>query len=332
MILKTGQAANKLWLPAFFVCWLPARLHRNQDETRRPMLPNYLHQLVAAINTLELLAWLGPIGMILGLIGLVMGAYAFLRYRNLDRSAFESSLEQALSGMDTTLNRTQTATDSLSQAVRDLTAEQREYHTELLAASQERFSLAAQVEQLYAENEQLRQRIDVLAGGTHDGLPVRPLLVICGDAEFCQSDLAEFDKIHDLWYTPLAAATKAMLDDEIQRRRQQGNLYPWAHVSAHGGPQGILLADGWAERSWWNVRFRGFEVMFLANCDGPGVGDMLFGIVEHVVVLYGSQESSYISQFAYWFWTDMLKNQNALSAYELACRNVPLLKNYSDMR
>lgn len=161
--------------------------------------------------------------------------------------------------------------------------------------------------------------------------PLTPMLVICGDYEFCKDDTAQLIRAR-IYYRQLELATRRDVEEEIQRRRHDGTLYPWLLVSAHGGPQGIELSDGLAERDWWNRQLEGFQVVMLANCASARTGDLLAGLVDRVVVLYGDRQSTDVSNYVYSFWAEMARTNDADKAYARALREVPAIRPFADIR
>ncbi len=200
--------------------------------------------------------------------------------------------------------------------------ERQEQATELEAARKTIEQLKRRIEELESELVQFK-RISAL--------PTTPLLLICGDQGFCQSDAAQITKAR-VWYRVIENATRNSIEDELMRRRQNGDLYPWLHISAHGSEAGILLADGIAEPNWWNRQLEGVKVVLAANCESVEVGDALAGVVDYVIVFYGDRESDYMSSFAYAFWREMAATNDAKAAYKKALIDVPAIRPHVDLR
>lgn len=182
----------------------------------------------------------------------------------------------------------------------------------------------------------LRQRIEELETelGSYrrrDDLPTTPLLLVCGDSDFCAQDTTQLNKAR-VWYRTLENATKAEISEELSRRRQNRDLYPWIHIAAHGNKDGILLADGVSSPTWWNSQLEGVKVIFAANCESVEVGDSLAGLVDFVVVFYGDRGTEDIARFTYSFWSEMMRNSDVRSAYKTSLTNVPQLRPFVDLR
>lgn len=207
-----------------------------------------------------------------------------------------------------------------------------------------RFTLLEELTEAYRriqklENSEisLRLRIEELEKTTlntpprREDLPLTPLLLICGDKKFCTDDAVQFSRAK-IWYRILEGATKSLIEDEFARRRQNGDLYPWVHISAHGGSQGIQLADGIAEPGWWARTLEGVRVLVAANCDSIVVGDALAGVCDCVIVFYGERESSQIERFIYVFWETLMQGLTASEAYRVALIQNPQVRPYVDFR
>lgn len=104
---------------------------------------------------------------------------------------------------------------------------------------------------------------------------LKPLLVVCGpDTNIVGADLVALDGI-GIRYTRLFAATQADVSDEIGRAREDGRLYRWLLISAHAGPEGVVLADGVAPNDFWMRQINGLEVVGIAACRGSNIADHL---------------------------------------------------------
>lgn len=188
------------------------------------------------------------------------------------------------------------------------------------------------IHKLEVENRQLKERIaDIEKIERISSLPQTPLLLICGDKEFCEKDAIQLNRAK-IWYRMLEGATKQSIAEEFSRRRQNKDLYPWVHISAHGNEQGILLSDGISDSEWWNSIFDGVKVAFFANCSSVRVGDNLAGLVDYVIVFYGKRESELIEQFTYTFWSEMIKTGDAMQAYKTCLGEIPGLRRFADIR
>ena len=192
------------------------------------------------------------------------------------------------------------------------------------------------IKKLENSETMLKQRIEELEKelGQYkkvESLPTTPLLLICGDEGFCKDDAAQLNRAR-VWYRMIEHATKRDINDEIARRRQNGDLYTWVQVSAHGNHEGILLSDGIAEPNWWQTSLEGVSVLFAANCESAKVGDALAGVVDYVIVFYGERDTEEIARYTYAFWSEMMKSDNARSAYRKALIEVPSLRPFTDLR
>lgn len=181
---------------------------------------------------------------------------------------------------------------------------------------------------LSSENEKLKKYVPVLTSK----LPAIPLLHICGDSDFCQQDRVQLNRAR-IPYRALDNATKRDVEDEMQRRREDGTEYLWVLVSAHGKRDGVILSDGLAQPYWWNQTIDAqTHLAVFANCEGPEVGDALAGVAERVIVMYGSIPTDDAAAFILALFRAKLRNQDADSAFLYARQQVPQIAPYVDIR
>lgn len=188
--------------------------------------------------------------------------------------------------------------------------------------------LEAREKELTAENESLRKYVPDLTFK----LPSIPLLHICGDEQFCRQDRVQLNRAR-IPYRALDEATKRDIEDEMQRRREDGTEYPWMLISAHGRKEGVMLADGIASPYWWNQTVdQKTRLVVFANCDGPEVGDALAGIARRVIVMYGDIPTEDASAFILALFRAKLRKQDADAAFLYARQQVPQIAPYVDIR
>lgn len=160
----------------------------------------------------------------------------------------------------------------------------------------------------------------------------KPMLMICGaDATMCDLDRRAIRRA-GIPFQRLYHGTKAAVADELRRRRQDNTLYPWIHITAHAGAQGIALEDGIAPPSWWHEHLDGIEVVFLAACETSTVADDLAGLVGAVVFVQEPIENRDASDFTYAFWRRMREHGNARLAYQQAITEAPQVAEFTDIR
>lgn len=166
---------------------------------------------------------------------------------------------------------------------------------------------------------------------TGNGNSIRTLL-ICGDEESCEADEAQLQRAR-ISFRKLERATLDDIERELQRRRIDGTLYRWVHISAHGSRAGFSLGNNEMMTTEWVAdHFEGIKVVFAASCDSVDAGDALVGIVDSVVVVYGRRGSGLISTFANVFWREMAETGNARNSYRTALTEVPQLRPFVDLR
>ncbi len=162
-------------------------------------------------------------------------------------------------------------------------------------------------------------------------LPDRPLLLICAESStLCNSDRIALRRAC-VPFVRLLDATKRSIADELRRRRQNGDLYPWLHITAHAGPAGIMLSDGIAEPAWWHEQMDGVRLVFLAACKTSAVADMLAGLVT-VVYVREDIDNQDAADFAYAFWRRMRAGSEPVAAYGAAIAEVPQVAEFTDIR
>ena len=178
----------------------------------------------------------------------------------------------------------------------------------------------------------LEKAIDGKGKQDHNPLPAKPLLLICGMATtLCDVDRHAVRRA-TVSFQRLFNATKASLSAELRRRRQDGSLYPWIHISAHANEHGIELTDGIAPPAWWNEQLQGIEVVFLAACRTAAVADELAGMVAAVIFVLEDIEHADAGDFTYSFWRRMKEHGDARMAYQQAIIEVPQIAEFTDIR
>lgn len=186
---------------------------------------------------------------------------------------------------------------------------------------------------------ELQLRDAISRGSQRANLPVsltgpvllKPLLLICGaDEIMCNNDRQALRRA-GVTFHRLNLATKQLISDELRRRRQDNTLYSWVHVTAHAGPQGILLEDGIADPLWWGQNFDGVDVIFFAACKTSNVADQLAGLM-HVVFMQADVDERDAADFTYAFWSAMVDKNNPADAYRTAVKMVPAVSEFVDYR
>lgn len=163
------------------------------------------------------------------------------------------------------------------------------------------------------------------------GMPIKPLLLICGpDNKICDSDRHALRRAH-ISFQRLLESTKEKVTEELRRKREAGQIYPWLHITAHAIEEGIALMDGIAPPAFWNEILDGIEVVVLAACKSTKVADELAGMV---TVIYISEDigDRDASSFTYAFWRRMREHGDAVKAYRQAINEATQVAEFTDIR
>lgn len=171
-----------------------------------------------------------------------------------------------------------------------------------------------------------------LHGGiTKIELPAKPMLLLCGpDNALCDADRHALRRAQ-ISFQRLVDCNRQQLEEELRRRRQDGTLYTWVHITAHATPEGIRLKDGVADPSFWNETLTGIKVVFLAACQTAAVADALAGMVTVVYVLEDIENRD-ASAFTYAFWRRMREHGDPVRAYRQAVLEAPQVAEFTDIR
>jgi len=162
-------------------------------------------------------------------------------------------------------------------------------------------------------------------------LPPKPLLIVCGpDTSMCDLDRHALRRA-GISFQRLYHAGKRLISDELRRRRQDGSLYPWLHVTAHADDAGVMLVDGVAAPIWWHEQLDGVEVVFLAACKTATVADELAGLCT-VVFVQEEIDSQAAADFTYGFWRRMREHGDPQLAYRQAITETPAVAEFTDIR
>lgn len=163
-------------------------------------------------------------------------------------------------------------------------------------------------------------------------LPAKPLLIVCGmDNAMCDNDRAALRRA-GVSFQRLYQASEAVITDELRRRRQDGTLYPWIHVTAHADDTGIHLGPRPLSGKWWREQLSGVSVVFLAACRTSKVADEIAGIVTVIYVNNEDIDSRDASDFTYAFWRRMIEHGDPKRAYRQAIMEVPQVAEFTDIR
>lgn len=132
------------------------------------------------------------------------------------------------------------------------------------------------------------------------------LCVVVGTNEpLFTSDLAALRQVKaqtGMDFHRLLNCTRTQFDTYFRRERSLGRPVALLHISAHAGPQGVMLADGLVDGAWLSERLAGVDVLLLAGCAADGVGDWL-GVVPHVVTLAEEIGGEDARTLTLHFWT-----------------------------
>ena len=161
--------------------------------------------------------------------------------------------------------------------------------------------------------------------------PAKPLLIVCGpDTVMCDMDRQSLRRA-GVSFQRLYSASKVTIDNELRRRRQDGSLYWWLHVTAHAGEAGVALVDGIADPAWWSERLDGVKVVFLSACRTETVADALAGLTT-VIFVHEDIDSRDAADFTYSFWRRMQEYNDPRQAYYQAIRETPQVSEFTDIR
>jgi len=162
--------------------------------------------------------------------------------------------------------------------------------------------------------------------------PIKPLLLIGGtDKDLINRDRQALRRAK-IKFQRLTNATKQDIIAELRRRRQDDTLYWWLVISAHAGPEGILLADGIAGPEFWAEQLVGIELVLLAACASATTADELAGMVNVVIYFTEDIERQAASDFIYAFMRQVADGEIPVNAYRHALDEVPQVSEFVDIR
>lgn len=188
---------------------------------------------------------------------------------------------------------------------------------------------------LKAENVTLKTRIDELEGKNKILtvlLPVVPLAVVVGaDTSLFERDRAALRRA-GIAFRRVMNATQKLIRAEVRRRRQNGDVPPWWVISAHAGPEGVLLTDGIAPPSFWHEVLEGVSLVVLAACEGSNIADELAGLVDTVIWFQEEVGIVEAADFNYALFRRLVTGKAVDTAFAEAVREVPAVAEYVDIR
>lgn len=214
----------------------------------------------------------------------------------------------------------------------DITSQRQGYETRILELEHRVDFLVEQLQKAGIQIHELEVQLSLHPPIVPPSLPTKPLLLICGtDATMCDTDRHALRRA-GVAFQRIYHATMRNIEDELRRRRQDGTLYPWLHITAHAGPEGVALADGLATPAWWNERLDGITVVFLATCQGGAIADQLAGLVRAVIFVHEEIGDRDASDFTYAFWRRMKEGVDPHQAYRQALLEAPQVAEFVDIR
>jgi len=238
------------------------------------------------------------IGVIIGLVALIVAIYATLRGGT---------------------------TGGLEEVVRRLASNLAEASLKIAALERENGMLRAELEQVRRALAALNMPVEKLI------LPFHPLLLVMGDQQAGQIDEAAIMRAR-ISYRRLQDCTAQGLDEELRRRRLDGTLYRWVLISAHMGPDGIMLGPDVVNREWLLRRLQDVQILFLNGCENVKVADGLAGLVDWIVVVYERIDGRDAGDFCYAFWNGIAAGEVPELAFRRALIEVPQVSPYVDIR
>jgi len=232
--------------------------------------------------------------------------------------------------------------DDMRQTIADLSATVNTLRRQLDEADRN-------IRLLQEENARLKARVSELEGQMHpakppvaesDPWPPKWLLAVSGGEDrFFDRDRASLNRAHVPFHR-LRRATRRAMQEELRRRRQDDTLYPCILVSAHAGPEGVLLIDGIVGPDFWREHLTGVTFVLLAACEGSTTADELAGLVERVVWFSEEVPNQAAADFVYAFFRRLVEKaavdtpteEDFDRAYADALREVPAVAEYVDIR
>lgn len=239
------------------------------------------------------------------------------------------------------VRRNRSPEDDMRQTIADLSATVNTLRRQLDEADRN-------IRLLMEENARLKARVSELEGQMRPpapasepgGWPPKWLLAISGGEErFFERDRASLTRARVPFHR-LRNATRRAIQEELRRRRQDDTLYPGIVISAHAGPQGVLLADGIVGPEFWREHLTGVTFVVLAACEGSTTADELAGLVERVVSFAEEVPNQAAADFIYAFLRRIVERAAVGTpteddfdrAYAEALREVPTVAEYVDIR
>jgi len=216
-----------------------------------------------------------------------------------------------------------------SEKIRDL--EHSNSKLELRIASLEEKLQSAEKE-LIITRAKLAEALSRVDSDSANPVPIKPLLVILGtDSAINDRDRHALRRAR-INYQRLADANQKSIVAELRRRREEGSLYPWLHISAHGGDGGILLSDGIAGPDFWHENLTDIQIVFLASCSSSTTADELAGLADWVIYFQEGVGNQDASDFTYSFWLRVGQGTPPPRAYQAAIEAVPSVAEFVDIR
>jgi hypothetical protein len=252
------------------------------------------------------------------------------------RGVLETREERMLREIGELENTVATLLTKLNESQRQI-EDLRQQQIRLQDAQREIADLRNQLKTANARIAELEIVYDIAPGQT----PVRispkrklhfPLLVICGpDANIVGADLTVLNGI-GIRYTRLSDATQSDVADTISQAREDGRLYRWLLISAHAGPEGIILKDGIAPADFWMRHLSGIEVVGIAACKGTNIADHLRDRAGFVWYFREDVPNEPANKFVQKFFQRLNAGETPETAFIACLDAVPEVAAYADYR
>lgn len=151
------------------------------------------------------------------------------------------------------------------------------------------------------------------------------VLVVHTSAKGMDVDVAAFREVQSrtgLAFARMDGATSEKLERYLERWRYQRRPVRHVHLSAHMGPEGIVLDDKTVTPLWLSEQLVGAEVLVLDGCQSDYLGDLM-GVVPTVITLRNDIETHDAMRFAGAFWEEIGNNVLPEDAFWNALERVP---------
>lgn len=157
-------------------------------------------------------------------------------------------------------------------------------------------------------------------------------LVITGTEPGFEIDLSAFRGVREetgMRFSRLKNPTFEQLENHVRRLHiALGGKLPNIHLSAHMGPEGVMLLDGLVSPEKLSEILTGAPIIFLAGCESIDIADLLTAS-PYVLSMLEEIEHRDALAFSQMFWLSIGHGYEPSEAFDFASEQLPNIAEFA---